>query len=458
MATTLEQYWTDEVTRLSARLAAQTLDGADQRTALAALQAVQRAASDALRSQGLAVEAARRALGTIAMPSDGDPLLLALESALVDQADAQAAVAMTDQLAQAVGTELARQQAEQAASAADLAEAQRALGAETRARAARQLQIDRLSSGDLAGLVAEATLLLGSFAADASDRVESEFPSSATNAKHFLKRVRARRALVDESLTAATAAVTAALTGSGVPALLLAQAAFDTAVAALRHATEAPPRLAADAVTLARLAALPAAAPPVYPILSRWQHERLFDATRKAEREAALAKLTDVDTARSAVRMAQQSYELALTAALKAEPDKTRAELDASTLSAEVATVASKQADLNSARAALSPAELTVVKTWFAAVPERLWEELDKLDGALARLNRLIGPPTPADLVSALTAAEAALTSALTAERLAQRGQAGAAAALQREQGALMAERETAVGRSRALARSAALF
>jgi len=458
MATPLEQYWTDEVNRLTARRIAQHADVIAQRAALTAVRAMQLTASGAVKMQSDAVDAARRALAGIPMPADGDPLLAAMELALVGLAEAQAALADADLAAQAGSAELARMEAEGTLLDASLAAAEGSKAQEMKARDARQAMIDKLTSGDLATLAADAAAVLAASGATARARVEGEFPTSTTNAKSFLKRVRARRAIVEESLKSATAAETAAY-GAGESLRAQKQRGFERAAAAVRWAAEAAPRLAADAATLARLAALPAPNPPgQYPILTRWQHDRLHDATKKTARESALAKLTDADTAFAAARNAQQAYDLALHAAMKAEPDKTQAQLDATTLATERGTLTTKLADLSTARGAMTADELAAVKSWYAAVPEKLWDELDKLDTALARLAALVGPPAPADLITALAAAETAFADALKDERLAARQEAGADAALVRAAAAQLAERETAASRARAFAHSAALF
>lgn len=459
MATTLKQYCTDEVARLTTRLASQRSDVTAQRTTLTASRALQVAASDAVRAQGDAVEAARRALAGIPMPADGDPLLVAMESALIGLAEAQASLASADLTVQVQAADLARQEAQQAALEAGLAEAQRQLDRETRETAARQKMADALTTGALATLAADATAALGSFEADARARIEGEFPSSTTNAKNMLKRVRARRDLVQQSLQAA-ATVEAAAFNDDTSALAQAQRAFDSAAAAVRWAAEAAPRLEADRATLKRLAELPAAAPPnSYPVTTRWQHDRLHDAGKKAARENALAKLTAVDDAVAAARTAQQAYDTGLHAAMKDQPDKTQAELDAAAPVAGLrTTLTTKIGAVATARAAMSQAELDLVKSWFACVPETLWDALDKLDTAAARLKVLAGPPTPATLLASLAAAETALAAALDAARLAARKGLGADLALMRAGALQSAERETAASRAKAYAHSAAFF
>lgn len=458
MATTLEQYWTDEVARLGARLTAQTADVNAQRDALLAAQAAQLAAGNAVRSESEKVAAARKALAGIPMPADGDPLLVAMEQALVALAEAQVALASADRAVQAAGAELARKEAERAALEAERADAERKRTQEEKARDLRQDMIDKLTTGDLSTLAADAQAAIDASETTARARVEGEFPTSATPAKNFLERARARRGIVRDALKSADT-VEAAAYAADVPALAKAERDFAAAAAAVRTAADAAPRLAADGATLARLAALPAPSPPdSYPILTRWQHDRLHAEDLKDDREAALAKLTDIDDAQVAVQSAQQAYDLALHAAMKAEPDKTQAQLDSSTVSAEHDALDEKRDSLQEKRADMSADEHALVQAWFAAVPDKLWDELEKLDTARARLASLAGSPSPSELVNALGAAETALTTALTTARLAKRKQDGADAAARRATAKLAAERETVTNRSRAYAHSAAMF
>ncbi|MEW6705789.1 MAG: hypothetical protein AB1430_13170 [Pseudomonadota bacterium] len=457
-ATTLKQYWTDEVTRLTNRLAAQRAEVSAQRSTLTASQALQLSASAAVKTQAAAVDAARKALAGIPMPADGDPLLVAMELALVGLADAQADLASAEMAVQTLNAELARKEALAATMEAALADAKRKLDAATKDTATRQKWIDTLTSGDLATLAADAGAALASHEATARARVEGEFPSSGTNSKHFLKRARARRGLVVDSHKSALAVEGAAFTAD-TSALAQAQRAFDIAAAAVRMAADAAPRLEADRAVLKKLAELPAPNPPTsYPIVTRWQHDRLHDATKKTARENALAKLTDVDNAVVAARTAQQAYDTALHAAMKADPDKTQAELDAGPVATERGTLNTKLADVATARGLLTADDLATVKAWFAAVPDTLWQALDKLDTAVARLQALAGPPTPANLISTMTAAEATLAAALEAERLAQRKLMASSDALLRAAGLLAAERETVNQRALAYEHSAALL
>ncbi|MDB5861523.1 MAG: hypothetical protein JWQ76_5212, partial [Ramlibacter sp.] len=191
---------------------------------------------------------------------------------------------------------------------------------------------------------------------------------------------------------------------------------------------------------------------------TRWQHERLHDATKKAAREAALAKLAAIDQAVAAVRPLQQAYDTALHAAMKTDPDKTQAQLDAGSLAAARTALDTKITAVATTRAAMTDPELDTVKSWFAGVPDQLWEALEKLDTAAGRLGALSGTGSPTNVLAELAAAETALATALAADRLATRQLAGAALALQRAAALQDAERETVGSRANAYAHSAALF
>lgn len=454
---TLSQYWNDESNRLTAALSAEQAALASRQAQLAAAQAALRAAADAVRSHGDAVAAARKALAAIAMPADGDPLLLAMEAALVAQAAARVTLATREHEVQSLRAAVDASQRRSSELAGELAAARQAQAQATQNAAALAAIADALTLGDLADLGSDAAAALTSHAATARARVEGEFPSSATAAESLLDRVRARRAIVDASLTHAATVETAAFAGAN-DALAEAQRAYEQARQAVVARHQAATTLAADTATLAQLAALPAAAAGSFPILTPWQHARLHDAARKAAREAALAKLTAVDDAQLAWRSAQAAYDQARDAAVKAEPDATPAQLDATTLNTVRTALDGKAADLATARAALTAGERSVLANWLAAVPDALWVALDRLDTALSRLTALKGPPSAADRLATLASAESAFAGALAAAGLARRQQTAANNAHACALAARSAETETQRQRAEAFARSAALF
>jgi len=183
---------------------------------------------------------------------------------------------------------------------------------------------------------------------------------------------------------------------------------------------------------------------------------------RARETDAALRLAQDAgrhaiaDTAE--LRSAQQAYDTALHAAMKADPDKTQAQLDAGAVATARPALNGKITDVATAHGAMSAPELETVKLWFAAVPEPLWDALEKLDTAVSRLSSLSGAGSPTNVLGELAAAETALATALAADRLATRKLEGAALALERADALWDAERETVGSRAAAYAHSAALF
>jgi len=463
---TLAQFWTTEVARLATALASTgaTIDAG--RAALLAAEQQARHASDAVRTQEARLRDARAALALIPLPADGDPQLMAMEQALVARSEAIAAAAAASQEAllqrarlDRLGATLAAQQAEsQAAAAEKLRECGDGTPQRPGLAAARQAMVATLQAGGaLATLAADAAQVLADFEAGARARVEAEFPSNADDRKHFLKRVRARRALVADSVAAADAVAAHAQAGAD-SALTLAQRSFDTRLAAVRRAAEAAPLLTADTATLAAQAQLPAATADTRPVLTLWQYKRLHDATRKAARETALAALADVDDAWAAWRTAQQEYDDALHTAMKANPDMTPAQLDAVPgVKTKLDARTAKAATLTTKKAAYTPLQADA-QNWLACVSDNLWETLDRMDGAIDRLKGLTGPGAPAQRITDLLAAETALAAAQATAGLASRQTGAARAAQQRAAEAQAAEQETRIARLRGTSRSAALL
>lgn len=456
-ATTLKQFWNDEATRLR-----NNLDALATELALAGGEAIKArdalsVASSAVSAQAAAVEAARRALAGIPMPGDGDPLLAAMETALAALADARASSASSDARLQAADAEFALLKARQAALQAEAAEVSQFLAEAEKAAQTRKGWGDALTSGAMKTLVADATAALASEAV-ARTRVTSLFPSNATASKDFLKRVAARRALAQDS-AAKAAATEASAFAANADATAQARRAFDTAAEAVRWRAEAAARLAADATALQRLAALPALdlTKHIYPLITRWQYERLNSAALKADREAALAKLKAVDDAQAEAQTAEAAYDAALHAAMKANPDTARAALDAGPLATEKGTLTAKRDAVAAKWNAMTASEKILVKTWFAAVPDVLWDALETLETSAARLAALKNT-APATLITAMAAAEAALVTALDTARTAVRKRTAASLAGQRAAARLAAESGTAGSRAAALAHAALPF
>lgn len=463
---TLTQYWSDEVTRIGNALTNAQAELTALRSAVLGAELDQRNAAALVRSQGEAVAAARRALAAIPMPADGDPLLTEMEAALVALRAAQVAVAEGQLSVLSLRAELQACEQRVQRLSAELATAIAESDQAQQAALARQTLADKfVPGGSLENLIPDALAALAASQADATARVESEFPTHGTASKNFLGRVRARAKLVRDIAASAADVETSAYaaidsTPSGALSVRLRE--FVAAVGALQAVADAATQAGVDAQVLVRLAALPALNPPLsYPILTRWQHNLLHDTTKKAKRESTLAKLSAVDAARAAIIPAQVAYDKALQAARKNEPDKTQAELDTSTLSTQRTALDAKLGDLATARndyLALDVADRQLLDEWFAAVPDNLWDALDALDGAVARLEKLSGSPTPGDLLLAIDTADTALEAALRAAREDARKQLAAQLAWQRANAHLQAERASSAGRASALAHSSVLF
>ena len=455
---TLTQYWADETGRLDLALDAVHTDVTAARLAQASAQTQSRLAADTVRTAFETVALARKALAGIPTPADGDPLLRAMSQALTAWREAQHAQVSADLILQSAKAEVERLQAWQAVLQQELAEVAAAQLLESKAALQRAAAVASLKAGGAwADLAADATQALGDFEAGARSRVQGEFPSSAAPEKDFLTRVRARRALVLGSAVQAQDVATASVSASTAE-LAQAQRQFDQAWQAVRTLVESAPRLADDRDTLARLAALPAPHPTVpvsYPVLTPAQHDELFDAGLESAREDALALLTLADAAEDAWRAAQGDYDKALNAALKAHPDKSVADLNGSEIQAEfdalndaVIERSDKRADLTGDATAHA-----TLQGWYAAVPELLWDTLDQLDNAIARLTVFKAAPTPSQRLQDLADREADLVTVLAASRVAVRTQRIAEQAALRSLGQSRAEQATAARRAKAASR-----
>jgi hypothetical protein len=449
---TLTQYWNDEVSRIETALAAAQSDLALLRSAVQSQELTQRANTDGVRQHADEVAAARRALGTIPMPADSQPLLDAFASAIAALRASQSAIALDGYELLFDRATLTRGEGMVQQLTADLAEAKTASTKATQAEAQRAALVAKFQAGgSLENLVVDAKAALTDHEATAKARVESEFPNNAAAEKSFIARVRDRAALLTEiEVSAAQVEAPAYLACKGAVASL--QRDFDAAVAQLQDIANASAQVAADSATLARLAALPAPNPPTsYSILTRWQHDLLFDAAKEAQREATLATLTDVDDARRALIAKQEAYDKALNDASLTEPDVSLADLNATTLATEKGELDTALQDLQDAHdayAALSADDRKALNEWFAAVPDTLWDALGALDAVLSRLHTLAAFASSAALASslttAITTAETAFEAALRAARITQRQKRGAELACSRAQGNYQAWRDMA--------------
>lgn len=418
--TTVVQFWTEQNARLAAALAAQQTLLADMLAAESAANAFYVAAGKDVAAAQADVDAARKALAGIATPADGDPLLVVMQNALIGLGNARAALVIAEDNAREsrAARKAAGEGLQRLTGAAGAAVA--ALDAAHGAADKRAAEATAATSAPASDVPGQAAQFLADFQAAASANVQSDFPSNADSAKDFLTAVRARRAQAAAVATAAAGQAAAAAqeqrswnesTGRAAAATPALQAAFDAAVAAVQNFLAAGPLVAAAG------AALQALAERTSSPLSAAQRAALdtADATLKAERENALAKLKARDDAQQALRDATDTYAAALLTARAGDVDASEADLLAAdaALQAKRDAIDDGQTDLTAADGQLLPV-LPVLDAWFAAVPETLWTELEVLDAALARLGGVQGA-VPATLVAAVVSAEAPLAANLDA-------------------------------------------
>jgi hypothetical protein len=212
-------------------------------------------------------------------------------------------------------------------------------------------------------------------------------------------------------------------------ALAQAERAHAQALAAVRAFADAATKVADDTAALAALAALPAGRGP----LSEAQAARLGfngDAAKLAKAEAALTLLKAADDAEDTVREKQTAYDQAWAAARAATPDASLAALHAGAIKTPFDELqAAKLARQNKHAALKAHADHALLQGWLADVPDALWDALERLDAALARLKRLKDGTPLSQLLSALTLAESQHADALQAARLAVRQREAAQAA-----------------------------
>jgi len=456
---TLTTYWSDEVTRINTALTAVRADLATRRSNLLAARQALRDATDAIKAQNDALTDIRKKLALIPSPADGDPLLVALSTALIALAKAQSDQVKADLSAQSLKAQVVQLEVREPALVAELAEANTQATKATTTAADRKKITDALSTGVWKTIATDAAKALTDFSATATSRVEVSFPAKVPASPVLLPRIRARRDIAKALLAGQSTIAATAYTASH-DALGKAQQAYDKAWADVRAYFDLAPRMADDRLALKALASLPApnAGTSTYPILTPAQQARLHDATKITARETTLALLAAVDTLDETVRAAQAAYDDAYNTAIAAKPDASLADL----LLADLKTPLK---DLNKAIGDRTVAEnkLTAdagyadLQAWIAAIPDTLWDALEQLDSAKARLTTLKGAPVGTDLIATLVSKESDLATALTAARLAQRKQAAAERGLQASQDAVAATQDTALRLARSAARSTLL-
>lgn len=453
---TLTQYWSDEVSRINTALTAAQADLSARRADGQAARQALRDATDEIKKQNDLVADIRQKLALIPSPADGDPLLVALSKALVALAKAQSDQVQADLLLRTRQAQSSRLDTRVSDLANELADA-KAQGKKAADSAdERKKVIDALSIGAWKTVATEATKALVDFGAIATSRVEVSFPASNPATPVLLPRVRARRDIATKLLQGQQDVAEAAFKASH-DALGQARHAFDQAWLAVRAYFDLTPSLAADRLTLKALASLPApnAGTNTYPILTPAQQARLHDPAKIGDREAALGLLKAVDVLDEAVRSTQAAYDDAYNKAIAAKPDASLADLQAADLKTPLKNLNKAITDRAAAEGALiADGKYADLQAWIAAIPDTLFNALDQLDNATARLNQLKGPPVATDLIATLTAKETDLVTALSAARLAQRQQAAAERGWLASQDTADATQDTVLRLANAAARS----
>lgn len=452
---TLTQYWSGEVTRINTALTSVRADLATRRANWQAARQTLRTASDDVQTATFALADIRKKLAAIPLPADGDPLLIALSDTLVALHEAQSGQVKAEWLAQTLKAQIMRLEAREAALVADLVEAKAASTQAIASAADRKKVIDALSIGAWKTVATDATKALVDFGATATSRVEVSFPAKVPATPLLLPRIRARRDLT-RALQGGQIATAAAAHAASHDTLGQAQDAFDQAWAAVRAYFDLTSRVADDRLSLKALASLPAPNPPsTYPILTPAQHNRLHDPLKLTARETTLGLLKDVDLLDEAVRAAQAAYDAAYNVAIAAKPDASLADLHATDLKTPLKNLNKAIGDRTLAENTLTAdGGYADLQAWIAAIPDTLWDALEQLDTAIARLTQLKGPPVATDLIATLATKETELVAALDAARLAQRQQAAAERGWQASQDALAATQDTAARLARSAART----
>jgi hypothetical protein len=456
MPVSLKDFWNGESARIGALLNQARQDANAAIAAELAASSAATAAAATLQAARARVEAARRRLANIPLPADGNPLLDEMRQATIDMRNAQAQVARADAALRGARAQRQRSADTSTSMAAANADAQARAALETRLDTERQQRIAAAGTPPLRDLPADAGAALTSFEAGARTKVEADYPVGATADTDFLKRVRARRGLAAAAADGAharadanlhTAAVweeASARTAAKVAAL---QRGFDAAVAALQRFVAAAPQVKQAREQLLALSNL-ADSP-----MTTAEKNELNDPALKAAREAALILLKGVDDAQAALFHAGDLYATTLLDTQRQHPGKTEAELLASDshlkqLSDAVVTATTV---VTSAQGALAP-HLADLESWFAAVPDAAWEQLEALDASVATLTR-VRDTDPAALLGTLSAAEFALTAQLQAAVDEQLFIATLADTLARDAAALAIQADTSQQRQLAVAR-----
>ncbi|WP_137939881.1 hypothetical protein [Chitinivorax sp. B] len=374
--------------------------------ALSTAQAQDTAAQTALTAARASLLAAntklvdiRTQLGKIPMPADGEPLLVALRTAIADQRTKAAAMTQAElTAAQAMASRNAVQaRVERIAKALALAESD--LQAAIATRTKRQAALDALAVAPLADVKQAATdALAGADYAAAKQRIKDTVPAA------LLKRATERWALaaglIDRQGAEADAVLASAdaeteLTTLAGDKLARLKRAVDVAERNLLAYTN---RAVADlAAAMSNVAYL---TDPATNKLTAQQVAHLTDAALATDRANAAKAEGERDVAAVAVADAFSKLQIERAKALAADPAA-----DLTTLEADATS------DLGKAKAAweLAKTELTkpggkealftqamrdTLAEWQASVPDALWADLARWLDADATLTRLKGATT----------------------------------------------------------------
>lgn len=413
----LSDFWNLEISRLEGQLnaakQASLQAGVVQSAASASLAAINRD----LAAARAAAASARKALASIPLPADGDAQLLALRSALRQEAGAYAEQSGAEANLQVASAN--RAAAEEAVSDLNVQLAQAKAQAKAEASASVQRNLWKAAAAVLPpdDPVSRAADALSDFKTAALALISADFPANADPNKDFLTRVRARRALAKRPTADAqllhqdALALTTSFeesSGRAAAKLPALRRSFEAACANLQEyfqATVAAQSAASQLQAIAERGSSP---------LSAAARAELFatgNAALQSEREAALAALAARDGAQKLLWDKQLDYQRALLPLQIAHPGSNEAALRAldanldnlfaeATIAAQDLLDADSVADLASHRQSL--------QDWYACVPQLLWQQLEQLDASIASLEH-IQSLNPGNLLSALTVAETAL-------------------------------------------------
>jgi hypothetical protein len=385
MAKDLAAHAADQLTQCTKRLA----------TARDALATAHKEKVDAAEYQEKAVldEAAARAtaakirvdLAAIPTPDASHPLVIALRTNLITQADAR--VRLREAMERAARAQAAVANAAAAVDAADAAvrdATARADWATHRQQKLTQLT-ESLAAPPLDTVVADATALSQSATFKAArDRVGKLLPAT------LLARSGERYAEAGEPLAGASAVAASALTvangllGTDSDATLaIARARLDLAEAQVRsHAGSAAARLSRAETLLSPLAKLPDLSPAEAASINEGSPDRA-NAVKAVPLEKALAdarrKWDDSERAIAQARLA------ALAENPDRDPEDAKGVKDARKAQADAKAVK----ELEDARKAYDTAAQDALNAWEVEVPSRLWEAALDLHEATAELAAL---------------------------------------------------------------------